>query len=157
MVFAVGHRDLQAFRDEVQVIGAVMRHVLEPGLLHQQQRLQQGRALAPGAGGRHLMPLPLPRDRRLDPRAEIRQVLGGEIATFLLHEGDDLLRDVAPVERRMRGLQPGLAAAFGAGGAILIGHVADGGRQVGLDEQRADRVRLGRPAGRSALLDGQEA
>ena len=60
------------------------------------------------------------------------EVIQRQIAALLLLEADDLACDVAAIERIVRRAQPGLAV--GTGGAVLIGHVLQRARQIGLHE-----------------------
>ena len=63
-----------AFDDAMQIFGLVVLQAADPDLLHNQQRFQQRRPLAPRAAGDDLVAAPLPLHRRLDPGTE-----GGEI------------------------------------------------------------------------------
>ena len=98
----------------------------------QRQRLQQRRSLAPRAAGDHLVAAPRPPHHRLDGRAVFGEVVHRQIAALLLLEPHDLARDVAAVERIVRRAQS--RRAIRAGGAVLVGHVLQRARKVGLDE-----------------------
>ena len=135
MVFAVGQRQFQAFGDGVQVVRRVVRHAVDAGFFDEEERLDQGGALAPGAAGDDLVAAPHAAHGGFDAGAEVGEVGHGEVAALGLLEGDDLAGDVALIEGVVRGLQPGFAATGGAG---LVGHVLQGVGEVGLLEVVAD-------------------
>ena len=72
--------------------------------------------------------------RRFDIDMELRQVVLAHPAVICLVIGDDLPRDVAAVERIARGGQAGERGRPCARGGLLVRHVLDGVRQIGLEK-----------------------
>ena len=66
VILAVGHRQVHAFGDAMQVGGRIVRQIGDADPLQQRQRLEQRRPLAPRAAGDHLVAAPGPPHHRLD-------------------------------------------------------------------------------------------
>jgi hypothetical protein len=156
----IGHGEVHALDQAVEVFGGIVRQPLQPDGFDQEQRLEQGRALAPGAADGDLVAAPGAHDGRFDAGAVLGQVLHREMAALLLLEGHDLSGDVAAVEGVVSGAQPGGAVG---GGAILVGHVGQGAGEVGLHEALAglrdtaagqEDGGVARVAGVGVLVDG---
>ena len=110
------------------------------------------------------MAAPAAADHRFDRRMVGRQVIHRQVAAFGLLELHDLPRDVAAIERVVRGVQPG--EAVGAGGAVLVRHELQRARQVGLHEflprprdavVRQENRGVGLPAAVLMLVRGDRA
>ncbi len=113
------------------------------GALERDERLGQHRSLAPGAARQDLEVAPAGAHDRLVARAERRQVGHRQEPAVVGVIGGDLARDVALVEGRARGLEPG--GAIAAGAPLLVRHARQHRREVALHEPVADRRRV--PAG----------
>src|SRR5439155_3306268 len=113
-------------------------------------------ALAPGAAGEDFEIAKAAPLRWADRRVVAGEVLGREEAAFGLHKGDDLLGDVAAIERVARRFEPGVPAvpvAAAPGGCLFfVGHVLQGGGEIGLAEYLAG---LGRVAVRQQYRRGR--
>ena len=133
--FAVREGELERLRHRVQRLWAVVAHRRQRVHVEQAERLQQRRPLAPGSAGVDVDAVDRNPLGRLHRHPEGGEVVGREQAAVLAMVLDDGGGDVAPVEGRASGSEA--RGAVAAGGALLVRHVLEGTRQIGLHEDVA--------------------
>src|SRR5437660_10760848 len=99
-----------------------MPAALELRPVEQVERLQQRRALAPGAAAIDVDVAEPRMNRRLDLGMVFGEILGAQEPAILLLEAHDRSGDVAAIEGVVRRCQPGRAPAA-AMRALLVDHV----------------------------------
>ncbi len=163
---AVGHGELAALDQQVDVVGGPVRRQLGR---QQGELLQEHRALAPGPGLAHGPAVPVVRHRRLVGRGPAGEVVGGQCAGVVLTAGvqggppglpDQRLGDEAAPPHLARRLDARLPVA----GALRLGEQPlPGGGERGVAQQLAGArrpsagqvdLRGGGPLGREQLPDG---
>jgi hypothetical protein len=98
--------------------------------------LQQDGSLTPGAAGEDFEVAKAAALGRADRRVVFGEIFGRQEPALLLHKGDDLAGDVAPIEGVAGRFESGLAVARDRG-AFLVGHVLQRCGEVGLPEDFA--------------------
>ena len=145
---AVGGGELQRLGHRVDVGGRVVPHRLRSMPVQDIQRLQHHRPLRPGAAAIDIEVAEAGAARRFDAGLEGRQIVRDEQPAILPLVAHDRGRNVAAVERVVRGVQSVQAPAAGMR-ALLVRHVLQAACQIGLHETSRRRAAVFRRAGRS--------
>ncbi len=113
VLLAIRIGQLDRLHHRVQVVPAVVSRAREVEVFQQRERLQQHRALVPGAALEDPRIVEVQRGGLLDVRREGLQVAAPQQPVLLAHVALHLRGDVAAVERVVHGLQAIHAAAAG--------------------------------------------